>query len=221
MNGDSHDASIRDFLVERYRRFRAESFPARQDLFEELAQGQSPPVLFITCSDSRVVPNLILAGDPGDVFECRIVGNIVPAYGDSLGGVSATLEYAVTVLKVQAIIVCGHSDCGAMKALRDPGQFKDLTAVALWLRHAEAGTRIARDASAGLSEDAALALLTRENVIAQLDNMRTHPAVAVARRHGLEVFGWIYDIKTGTVESYDEKTRTFVPLDERTAPVTS
>ncbi|MEA2664757.1 MAG: carbonic anhydrase [Candidatus Eremiobacteraeota bacterium] len=216
MNGDSHDGSIHDFLVERYRRFRTESFPARQDLFEELAQGQNPRVLFITCSDSRVVPSLILAGDPGDVFECQIVGNIVPAYGDSFGGVSATLEYAVTVLKVQAIIVCGHSDCGAMKVLRDPSGFKDLTAIALWLRHSDAATRIAREACAGLSEDEALRLLTRENVIAQIDNMRTHPAVAAGRRRGLEVFGWMYDIKTGAVEAYDEKTRTFVPLAGRT-----
>ena len=215
MNDDSHAGSIRDFLVDRYRRFRAEAFPARQELFEELAEGQRPRVLFITCSDSRVVPSLILAGDPGDVFECQIVGNIVPAYGDSFGGVSATLEYAVTVLEVQAIVVCGHSDCGAMKVLRDPGQFKDLTAIALWLRHSDAATRITQEAAAGLSEREALSLLTRENVIAQIDNMRTHPAVAAGRRKGLEVFGWMYDIKTGAVESYDEETRTFVPLDHQ------
>lgn len=206
-----HD--IRHFLVERYRRFQREGFPERRRLFDELAQGQKPRVLFITCSDSRVVPSLILSGDPGDIFECQIVGNIVPAYGDSFGGVSATLEYAVTVLGVQAIIVCGHSDCGAMRAVHDSEQFSHLTALAIWLRHADAAKRIVRGVARDLTEQEEIALLTRENVIAQLDHLRTHPAVALGRRNGLEIFGWIYHIQSGAVDCYDEASRSFIPLE--------
>jgi carbonic anhydrase len=203
---------IRKFLVERYRQFQQEGFPENRKLFETLAQGQKPRVLFITCSDSRVVPSLILSGDPGDIFECQIVGNIVPAYGDSFGGVSATLEYAITVLGVQAVIVCGHSDCGAMKAVHDSEQVAHLTAVAMWLRHTEAAKRIIQNVGADMSQAEQIALLTRENVIAQIENMRTHPAVALGRRNGLQILGWVYNIQTGEVENYDEETRSFRPL---------
>ena len=213
MSTEGNPEEIRDFLVTRYRQFRQEGFPEYQKLFNQLAQSQSPRVLFITCSDSRVVPSVILSGAPGDIFECQIVGNIVPAYGDAFGGVSATLEYAVTVLGVQAIIVCGHSDCGAMKAVHDSERFAHLTAVAMWLRHAEAAKRIMQSAGTGLVEKEAIALLTRENVIAQLENMRTHPAVALGRRNGLQIFGWVYDIETGDIVCYDEQKRDFLPLD--------
>jgi carbonic anhydrase len=203
---------IRHFLVERYRRFQREGFPERQRLFDELAQGQKPRVLFITCSDSRVVPSLILSGDPGDIFECQIVGNIVPAYGDAFGGVSATLEYAVTVLAVSAIIVCGHSDCGAMRAVHNSERFAHLTALAMWLRHAETAKRIVQSVARDLTEEEEIALLARENVIAQLDHLRTHPAVALGRRNGLEIFGWIYHIQTGAIDCYDEASRAFTAL---------
>ena len=213
MADENTPQEIRDFIVTRYRQFRKESFPEYQKLFNKLAQEQNPRVLFITCSDSRVVPSLILSGSPGDIFECQIVGNIVPAYGDAFGGVSATLEYAVTVLGVQAIIVCGHSDCGAMKAVHDSERFAHLTAVAMWLRHAESAKRITKQVTQGLSQREQIDLLTRENVIAQLENMRTHPAIALGRRNGLQIFGWVYDIESGRVDFYDEQKREFFPLE--------
>ena len=195
---DSRPHSIRDFILDRYRKFRSETFPARRILFDKLSQGQEPRVLFITCSDSRVAPSMILSGDPGDIFECRIVGNIVPPYGDAIGGVSATLEYAVTFLKVQAIIVCGHSDCGAMKAIRNSEQYDHLRSISSWLHYADAAKRIFQRSSEGLDEDASLALLARENVIAQIDNMRTHPAVAEGRRNGFGNFRLDVRYRLGT-----------------------
>ena len=200
-------------LVERYRRFRSGGYASRVELYGKLATSQKPRVLFITCSDSRVVPTMVLAGDPGDVFVCQIVGNIVPAYGDTFGGVSATVEYAVTALAVEAIIVCGHSDCGAMKAVQHIERYVETPAIASWLRHADAAKRVA-SAEDATDEHEHLATLTRENVIAQLENLRTHPAVALGRHRGLRLYGWVYDIGDGTVESYDDESGSFAPLDE-------
>src|SRR5262245_46408318 len=129
-------------LAERYAKFRREVFPQHQELFENLAASQSPSVLFVTCSDSRVVPDLILQSRPGDLFICRNAGNIIPPHGELAGGVSATIEYAVDVLQVRAIIVCGHSDCGAMRALLHPEKLTHLPTVARWLRQAESARRI-------------------------------------------------------------------------------
>ncbi len=104
-------------------------FPERQHLFDELAEGQSPHTLFITCADSRVVPEMITQTQPGELFVCRNIGNIVPGYGEMLGGVSAVVEYAVMVLGVRHIVICGHTDCGAMKGLLNPDSTKDLPTV--------------------------------------------------------------------------------------------
>jgi carbonic anhydrase len=207
------DGSIRAFLVERYRNFREEAFPQYKEHFAELANEQKPRVLFIACSDSRVVPNVLLSGIPGDIFECRIVGNIVPSYGSALGGVSATIEFAVSVLKVQAIIICGHSDCGAMKGMQS-GDYSAFRAVSSWLQNGEAAMRIAKDCCDLTDEKQLLKTLTRENVLAQIANTQTHPAVAVALRHGLELLGWVYDIKSGEIECFDPAKNEFVPLEQ-------
>src|SRR3982751_6268271 len=100
--------------------FQREVFPQHRELFERLAAKQNPMALFITCADSRVVPDLITQSDPGDLFICRNAGNMVPPYGEMNGGVSATIEYAVVALNIRHIIVCGHSDCGAMKGVLHP-----------------------------------------------------------------------------------------------------
>src|SRR5919199_3192505 len=131
-----------DHLLSSYQRFRSEVYPEHRQLFESLATGQHPSVLFITCSDSRVVPDLIMQSDPGDLFVCRNAGNIVPPYGEMTGGVSATIEFAVAVLNVSSIVICGHSDCGAMKALLHPEKVQDLPTVRAWLRQAETPRRM-------------------------------------------------------------------------------
>src|SRR6267143_268935 len=101
-------------------RFQKHVYPKHQDLFERLAMGQRPEALFITCADSRIDPCLLTQTKPGELFICRVIGNIVPPYPDAIGGVSATVEYAVGVLRVGAVVVCGHTDCGVMKGVRNP-----------------------------------------------------------------------------------------------------
>ena len=117
--------------------FSGQVFPIHQSKFEELASGQRPPTLFITCSDSRIVPELLTQTEPGDLFVLRNAGNLVPPYSAPLSGEAATIEYAVKVLKVEHIVVCGHSHCGAITGLLRPETLKDLPAVAEWLAHAE------------------------------------------------------------------------------------
>jgi carbonic anhydrase len=197
-------------------RFQADVFPDRKPLFEELACKQYPVALFITCADSRIVPDLITQSDPGDLFICRNAGNMVPPYGELLGGVSATIEYAVSALDVKHIIVCGHSDCGAMQGCLHPERVRSMPAVASWMAHGERARRIVLENHPGLSEDEQMAMLTRENVAAQLENLRTHPPVAVRLARGaLEIHGWVYDIRTGGVVIYDQRTNRFVAFGGR------
>ena len=199
-------------IIEGFLRFQSEVFPHRAELFSRLADGQSPKALFVTCSDSRVVPELLTQQDPGDLFVIRNAGNIVPSYGPEPGGVSATVEYAVSVLRVTDVVICGHSNCGAMGAISGGQCLDHLPAVGHWLRYADAAKAIvaARDYPTPRARADAL---VRENVIAQLANIRTHPSVALAISQGrLSLHGWIYDIERGTIDVLDGKTQSFVPL---------
>jgi carbonic anhydrase len=201
-------------LLDGYARFRKQLFPRRKELFAKLSHSQSPQVLFLACSDSRIAPDLIVGGGPGDLFVVRNAGNIVPAYGEAVGGISASVEYAVAVLKVRAIVICGHSDCGAMKGLKNPGELSQLPAVARWLRHAEAARCIVEETYAGLDDEARVDALVHENVLAQMVNLQTHPSVARAMRAGnLKIYGWVYEIERGEITAYDAKRGRFVPLD--------
>jgi len=205
-------------LIEGYRKFRKFEFPMRKDHFRLLAEGQAPEALFITCADSRVVPDLILQSEPGDLFLCRNAGNVIPPNGQLAGGVSATIEYAVEVLKVKHVIVCGHSDCGACKAALNPQKaLERLPLTTLWLHFIEAawdymGPEIPED------ETARHTALIHANVLAQLAHLKTHPEVTRGLAHGtLQVHGWYYDILTGCVEAWDEAERRFVPLEQMAA----
>lgn len=207
-----------DQLIRGYQRFRSEVFPRHRHRFQLLAQSQQPHSLFITCSDSRVDPSLILQTDPGELFICRVVGNLIPAYGSSLGGVSAAIEYAVTVLGVQRVVVCGHSDCGAMRAFLNPERLQSLQAVESWLAHASPAISAAQAAYAHLEGDEFLEALIKENVISQLRHLKTHPSVTRRLPEGnLNLHAWYYDIGQGLVSSYDEESRSFVSLDELAA----
>jgi carbonic anhydrase len=199
-------------LIEGLHQFKHDVFRAQQEFFEELAKGQRPEALFITCSDSRINPNLLTQTKPGELFILRNAGNIVPAYGAAQGGEEATVEYAVTVLGVRDIIVCGHSHCGAMKALLEP-ENPSLPAVARWLRHAESTRRIMAQNYADLTGGARLTATVEENVLVQLENLRTHPAVAAAlSRKALHLHGWVYKIETGEVFAFDPTREQFAPL---------
>lgn len=188
-------------------------FPETRQLFSELAEGQTPHTLFITCADSRVVPEMITQTQPGELFVCRNIGNIVPGYGEMLGGVSAVVEYAVMVLGVQHVVVCGHTDCGAMKGLLNPDSTKDLPTVEAWLRNAQAAKSavFARK----LEGAEAMQAVIEENVRLQLTHLRTHPAVAAALANdALNLQGWVYGIGDGRITVLDEHDNRFIPLAE-------
>ncbi|WP_369930270.1 carbonic anhydrase [Xanthomonas sp. NCPPB 2632] len=187
--------------------------PGNRKLFGELAEGQSPHTLFITCADSRVVPEMITQTQPGELFVCRNIGNIVPGYGEMLGGVSAVVEYAVAVLGVRHIVICGHTDCGAMKGLLNPESTRDLPTVEAWLRNAQA----ARSAvfARKLEGAEAMQAVIEENVRLQLTHLRTHPAVAAALANGtIALQGWVYGIGDGKVAVLNEDSLKFIPLAE-------
>ncbi|MGD1072164.1 MAG: carbonic anhydrase [Bryobacteraceae bacterium] len=179
-------------------RFQKEVYPEHQDLFESLARmGQRPEALFITCADSRIDPCLLTQTKPGELFICRVIGNVVPPYPATIGGVSATIEYAVGILRVPEVIVCGHTDCGVIRGALNPEALRDYPSVAAWLRYVEV-------------EHREMMALTERNVVAQLRNLRTHPTVAARLEQGdLALHGWVYHIGTGTVTVYNEASRSF------------
>src|SRR5574343_94863 len=201
-------------IVDGFKRFRNEVFPQQEELFKKLATAQNPRAMFITCADSRVVPELITQSSPGDLFVNRNVGNVVPAYGQMMGGVSTAIEYAVMALGVQHIVVCGHSDCGAMKAVLNPASLETMPTVRAWLRHAEVARSVVADNCNCGSDHETLGVLTEENVVAQLDHLRTHPSVAARLASGqLHIHGWVYDIDSGGIRAYDAASGKFLALD--------
>lgn len=206
-------------IIEGLLRFQQEIFPKKKDLFASLAAGQRPRALFITCGDSRIVPDLMMQTNPGELFIIRNAGNIVPPDGDVAGGVTASIEYAVVALNVPNIIICGHSNCGAMKAVLYPESLSDMPKVAPWLRHADTAARVVRENYPELSEHERLEILTKENVIIQLEHLKTHPSVAARLARGvLSLYGWYYDIQSGKVQAFDAEFGDFVPLDGSRIP---
>jgi carbonic anhydrase len=206
-------------LVKGIHEFQNGIFRKQRELFERLAQGQSPETLFITCSDSRVNPNLLTQTDPGDLFILRNAGNIIPPYGAVLGGEAATIEYAVSVVGVKDIIVCGHSLCGAMGALIQPDGTQHSPAIAAWLNHAEATRRIMKENYAHLEGAKLQTATVEENVLVQLENLRTHPCVAAGLSRGsLKLHGWVYKIETGQVFAFDPDSQQYLSLEALFGP---
>jgi carbonic anhydrase len=197
-------------IIEGIAKFQSEIYPQKKELFAELASGQRPDALMISCADSRVDMQLVTQSEPGQLFFFRNAGNIVPPYGAVLGAVSATIEYAVLALRVRHIVVCGHSDCGAMRGILEPDLVKNMPTVAQWLRYADVARQMLLENHGALDEEAALEVLAHENVVAQINNLKTHPSVAVALARGeIEAHGWYYDIPHGEVSEYDDATRAF------------
>lgn len=207
------------YIVDGFRRFRKEVFPQQEALFKKLAHEQTPRAMFITCADSRIVPELITQTNPGDLFVTRNVGNVVPPYGQMMGGVSTAIEFAVMALNVHHIIICGHSDCGAMKAVLNPQSLDKMPTVRAWLRHSEVARTVVAE-NCGCDGHNTLGLLTKENVLAQLDHLRTHPSVASRIASGqLFVHGWVYDIETSEIVAYDAERGEFRSIDEGPMPL--
>lgn len=201
-----------DKLKQGILKFQSEVYPNRREQYEYAAtHPQTPHTLLITCADSRIDPEAITNSGPGDIFVTRNVGNMVPAYGDMLGGVSAVIEYAVDALKVKHVVVCGHSDCGAMKGLlAGEGALDSMPTVKNWLRNADAAKRVTKILD---GETSTLPTMTEQNVLLQLQHLRTHPSVAAAIARGeLTVSGWVYDIGHGDVRIYDESENKFFPV---------
>lgn len=200
-------------LADGVRAFQQQVFRGKKSLFHALAQGQSPHTLFITCSDSRIDPNLITQTDPGELFVIRNAGNLIPVFGASKGGEASAIEFAVAGLGVRNIVVCGHSSCGAMKGLMQPDLLSELPVVADWLQHADETRRIVSlNPQDGSSEDI-LRFATEQNVLVQLENLNSHPAVAARIQTGeIELAGWVYDIQNGMISSYSGESKRFQPL---------
>jgi carbonic anhydrase len=211
---------VLDKLKEGIRQFQTEVYPEQAETYRKAAsEPQKPAALIVTCADSRIDPELITQSGPGEVFVTRNIGNLVPAYGEMMGGVSAVIEYAVSALKVRHIAICGHSDCGAMKAILNPQSMESLPAVKNWMRNADAALSVA-DSLGDKDENHSerLRRLTEENVLLQLQHLRTHPSVAGAlAREQLTLSGWVYDIGTGGVRISANGERAFHPVSRERA----
>jgi carbonic anhydrase len=199
-------------------KFQREVFPEKQEMFERLSTGQSPEALFITCSDSRIETAMITQTDPGDLFICRNAGNIVPPHTNQTGGMTASIEFAVGALRVPNIVVCGHTECGAMKGAMNRAGLDHLPHVREWLGFAQGAVDIVETLGGGQTPEQKMRMLLEQNVMLQLQHLRTHPTVAVAlASKTITLHGWVYDIKTGGVSAYDEASESWRPIEERYA----
>ena len=198
--------------------FQANYFAANRGLFRDLAEGgQRPETLFITCSDSRVVPTLITTAAPGELFIVRNVGNIVPSVERGIfGGVSAAIQYAIEVLEVGNVIVCGHTHCGAIDAIVHPERIAHLSFVSRWLAESARIPRLIEERYGNLEGEARKIAATEENVLLQLENLRSFDFVARRLDAGvLKMSGWVFDIATGSVFDYDPVSEQFAKLGSR------
>ena len=201
-------------LIAGLHHFQEHVFGENEALFRDLASGQSPLALVVTCSDSRIDPNLVLGGQPGDIFILRNAGNFIPEFGPDNAAEAATIEYAVVGLGIRDLVVFGHSQCGAMTAALHPEMAEGMPSVQSWLRHAQpALDALGKHYSHLDSDRTRLSALIQENVLAQLDRVRTHPAVAKALADGrLELHGWVFHIDSGRVFRYSAADDEFLPL---------
>ncbi len=205
-----HDETL-NRLKEGVRRFQTELYAAHAEDYRKAGSTpQQPHTLMISCADSRVDVESITSSNPGEIFITRNIGNMVPGYGEMLGGVSAVIEYAVSALKVKHIVICGHSDCGAMKALLHPESTEKMPTVKSWLTNGAAALSVANNSNASGDPASLLKRLTQENVLMQLAHLKTHPSVAGAMARGeLTVSGWVYDIATGQIVVAEDGSRQF------------
>ncbi len=200
-------------LLDGYRRFHSHIFPQKRRLYAKLHEGQNPEFMIITCSDSRVQPLEFTCMDAGDVFMDRSIGNIVPPPGRGEHEAEAVVEYAVVALGVKHIIICGHSQCGAMKALLDPGSTQGMPAVTAWLKNAESTLTAVEKKYGHLEGQALLDAATRENVLVQLENLNKIPCVSERLAAGkLSLHGWVFELEHGQLDAYDPGIDRFIAM---------
>jgi carbonic anhydrase len=199
-------------------RFQQHIRPKNKRLFARLAKSQNPHAMVIACADSRVVPEFLTQSRPGDLFVSRNAGNIVPPTGKYVGGVTASIEYAVEALHVTDIVICGHTDCGAMKAVVDPKLVAGMKFVGTWLRYAADAAKEVREERPKLRGKALLDAVVERNVLLQLEHLSGHPSVRARLELGrIRLHGWVYDVGSGEVSIYHPWRREFVSLDEGSA----
>lgn len=208
-------------LIKGLRDFKDNYFSSRLELFEQLAHAQKPRVLFITCSDSRVDPNLITQTEVGELFVIRNAGNIIPPFGATNGGEGATVEYAVQALGIEQIVICGHSHCGAMKGLLKLNKLQqDMPLVYNWLQYAESTRRLVQENYSNYSDEELVEVAVAENVLTQIENLKTYPVIRSKLYQGrLQIYGWIYHLETGEVLAYDPQTHSYVAPQSQIAEV--
>ena len=205
---EKHEALAR--IAHGVKKFQTEIFPAQRELFQRLRRGQEPLALFVTCADSRVNPNLVTQTDPGEIFIERNPGNMVPPYVEFVGGVTAGVEYAMLAVKVPLIVVCGHTDCGVMKALLDPGAVHGMPGVQRWMSHGIAARERMLQELPFARKEEQLRRLTEYNVLEQIENLKTHPSVNKRLRYGeIEIRGWVYDIGDGSIREANPESGEF------------
>ncbi len=197
--------------------FRDNVFEQKQGLFERLRDGQRPLALFITCADSRIDPNLLTQTEPGELFVQRNAGNLIPPHGAPPNGEAAGIEYAVHHLKVRDIIICGHSQCGAMQGVINPAALGSMESVADWLRFAAPCVERARARAAAATAAELFQTVIEQNVLVQVEHLKSYPVVQqAAAQHGLRLHAWVYQFERGEVMAYDAGHDRFVPLPEST-----
>lgn len=198
-------------LIEGLREFQSNYVSRHREFLEQLSHGQKPRVLFITCSDSRIDPNLIVQADMGELFVIRNAGNIVPPFGAANGGEGAAIEYAIHALGIEQVVICGHSHCGAMKGLLKLDKLEmEMPLVYEWLNHAAATRRLVQENYSTLENEQLLEVLVAENVLTQIENLRTYPVVRSRLYQGkLKIYAWIYTLETGEVLAYDPDTHSY------------
>jgi carbonic anhydrase len=201
-------------LISGHRRFR-EKFESDHEVFAKLAEeGQNPKVMWIGCADSRVVPELITGADPGELFDVRNIANVVPPAASGACATGAAVEYAVIHLKVRHIVVCGHTECGGVRALEGFPDTDNEPHITSWLEYVRPARNRVLDA--GVPDNDQYLETIKANALMQCENLRTYPCVAHAEKTGeLSIHAWLYDLHTGTISAYDEVSATWAAVAEQ------
>lgn len=202
-------------IIQGLSEFQNTYFHTHQELFKQLSQGQTPEILFITCSDSRIDPNLLTQTQPGELFIIRNLGNIIPPYNAITTSEGAGIEYAVLGLGIKHIIVCGHSHCGSMRALLQLNKLNEGSPLVYdWLKHYGETTRLLLQENYQEYEgEELLRIAVEENILTQIENLETYPVIR-SRMHArtLSLHAWMYEIEKGQIFAYDAKRERYVPL---------
>ncbi len=209
-------------IIQGLSQFQTNYFNHHQEFFQQLSQKQTPEVLFITCSDSRIDPNLLTQTKPGELFVIRNIGNMIPTHGTLNSSEGAGIEYAVAALNIKHIIVCGHSHCGSMKALLQLNKLtEEMPLVYNWLKHhGEPIRRLLKENHGNCNEEELLKIAIRENVLTQIENLETYPVIRSKMRGGkIALHAWIYEIETGKIQAYDSNCGEFTLLSSGGFPI--